>query len=291
MTGEDVGVRALLDRLDSGDADGRRAAIAELESLTDERPGHVAWCRGALVASLDDPEPAVRAGACRALAAVGGDVESELKALRLDPDPEVAETARAALSTLEAAEPVKPVEPPEGGGDAGGAGGDEVESDLKAETSAEEPTAGGTADRSAEPTSEESVEPAEADTEPTTAAADPEPAGGPEQTPNSTSTDGSRKSAPQAETGDSGSFPVLAVAGYGLAGVFFALTPTFLVLGSPLNDFGLLLAFGLATGGGIALIAAAGFRAAGRSASVCRGVGVFGGLLWLVGTVLLFLLF
>jgi hypothetical protein len=295
MTGEDVGVRALLDWLDSEDPDRRRAAIAELESLTDERPGHVAWCRGALVASLEDPEPAVRAGACLTLAAVGADVESELKGLRLDPDSEVAETAREALSRLESAEPVEPVEPPEGG-EAGSADvGEGVgSSDVEAGAPAGEPSPEATTDGSAEPPSEESaepVDPAGADAEPATGTADPEPAGDPEPTPDSAGTDRSQEPEPQAETDDSGSFPVLAVAGYGLVGVLFALAPTFLVLGSPLDDFGLLLAFGLATGGGIVLIAAAGFRAAGRSASVCRGVGVFGGLLWLIGTVLIFLLF
>jgi len=95
-------VAPLAAALDAPEPSTRADALAELTSLAAAHPGRVADEASAIRDRLDDPDPSVRAAACRLVGTLGlAGAEDRLRDRRLDADPEVSEAARAALSRLD----------------------------------------------------------------------------------------------------------------------------------------------------------------------------------------------
>jgi hypothetical protein len=313
-------VRTLVDRLAEQDVESRREAISELEELLGERPGHVAWGRETILRRLEDPDPTVRATACRIIAALGiKEARSQLDDLRLDPDTTVSNVASESLPRLREADRVEPVEPPVRN-ERGVSTQNEQPRSTRNDEAASEPGTQGTEPNAA--TSGHASQPrsnAESEQPHTeTAARQPQQPDMATQSQNAAATHGDRTTRPNApntqpestppaeqrpETAagneNDGRIPPLAVtAGYGLLGLFFVIDPFLLVdmalLYPPDPDmptrYDLLVAVYLAVAGGIITFVAAALRGSGRSAETSRKVAIFGSLLGVVGIMLIFFL-
>lgn len=107
-------VRSLVDQLKATEPATRREAVTKLATLATEHPGYVAWGKEPIRNCLADPDPKVRATACRILGSLGAnEARNQLRDLRLDTSVTVSEAAGEALTQLDKTDPVTPVAPPE----------------------------------------------------------------------------------------------------------------------------------------------------------------------------------